>query len=117
MRTRKSITSLIVTAAALGPAIAGASTTFEVTNDEIGVATHYAPSAVTREQVAQDLAAWKKRPFAADGWTLTDGEEGWTAAFGRGKAPGDRHSILSRTSHPHWQAVDGEAGWVNALGT
>lgn len=115
MNTRKSLLAAAVTAALLSPVLAHASETFEITNDEIGVATHYAPGTLTRAQVQQELAEWNRRPVAGDGWREADGEQGWQApATGHATAP--QRASIARAEHEHWQAVSGEAGWVVPFG-
>src|SRR3546814_20864300 len=77
MLNRKSLLTVAVAGSLLAPAISNASQTFETTNDEIGLVTHYAPTSVTREQVLQDLSRWKAQPIPRDGWRETDSDQRW----------------------------------------
>lgn len=115
MKTRKSLLAAVVSAALLSPLLAHASETFEITDDEIGVATHYAPGASTRAQVQQDMAQWNRQPLAGDGWREVDGEQGWQAPQAGRAAPAQAPTI-AQAAHEHWQAVSGEAAWVGPFG-
>lgn len=116
MLNRKSLLTVAITGSLLVPAISNASQTFETTNDEIGLVTHYAPTSVTREQVLRDLAMWKAQPIASDGWRETESDQAWQAPTSVNRHASRQPLTTASQKHEHWRAVDGEAGWVGPSG-
>jgi hypothetical protein len=116
MANRKFLCALITTAVSLSPVLANATQTFEVTNDEIGFVTNFAPTSVTREQVRQELAAWKDSAISSHAWSDANGEQGWQAPIAAVGSSPAQPMVAAKSQPMHWQAVDGEAGWVGPFG-
>ncbi|CAM4224201.1 hypothetical protein [Bordetella muralis] len=116
MWNRKSLVTIAIAGSLLGPMISSASQTFEITNDEIGVATHYAPTSVTREQIREDLAAWKAHPVSSDGWRESEADQGWQGLELVSHTTSRQSASIAIQKHEHWRAIDGEAGWVEPFG-
>ncbi len=74
MSTRKTIILASLLSAMALPAFANSGTT-TLGND--GFQFHPMPSTVTRAQVQQELAEWRKNPVTADGYRDVGGEQGW----------------------------------------
>ena len=74
MSTRKTIILASLLSAMALPAFANSGTT---TLGNAGFQFHPMPSTVTRAQVQQELAEWRKNPVTADGYRDVGGEQGW----------------------------------------
>jgi len=116
MLNRKPLLTVAVAGSLLVPALSNASQTFETTNDEIGLVTHYAPTSATREQVLQDLAMWKAQPITSGGWREIESDQAWQAPTSGIHHTPHRPLTTAAQKHEHWRAVDGEAGWVGPFG-
>lgn len=73
MSTRKTIILASLLSAIALPAFANSGTT---TLGNAGFQFHPMPSTVTRAQVQQELAEWRKNPVTADGYRDVGGEKG-----------------------------------------
>lgn len=99
MSIRKATFLASLAAAISLPAMANSG--FTADNSEAGFKTHPMPSTVTRAQVQNELAEWRKNPVAADGYRYVGGERGWEAP---------QHAYVFRNgSLVHADAIDHSA--------
>jgi hypothetical protein len=98
------------------PAIASSGYTPAV--GEASFRTHPMPSTTTRQQVQQELEAWRRNPVSADGWRDVGGEVGWVFVSTPGRKT--RAEVLAElarwranpVSEDGWAQRPGEVGWV-----
>lgn len=75
-----------------------------------------APSAKSRSEVANELAAWKRSP-TVDGWREVGGQEGWvfvgSSTKSRDRVKQEVREALANPVTPEgWRFFNGELGWT-----
>lgn len=104
MKTRNIL--LAISAAGLAIPVSYASTGQTFVGGEVGFATHAAGSPLTREQVLNELAAFRANPVLSDGVVVVGGEIGYIDA-GPGRKAAPHSHARGLASHTH---VLGNAG-------